>query len=416
MRLKGPNVICMRPKWYRTLDADARRAFWTAFSGFSLDSMNIQLYSFVLPVLLGIWGLTHAQAGWLATVALTSSAAGGWIAGLLADRFGRVRILKITILWFAVATCLCALADDFGQLLVARALQGLGFGGELAVGVVFVGEVARPDIRGRMVGMVQSGWAVGWGLAAAIAAIALSLLPPEHGWRVTFAIGVVPALLVYLFRRKLKESEVFRSSTRRTQWHAIFSGPILGATLRGSILASGIHGGYWAIATWWPAMLRDERGLSAAGSSPYLAALIAGSFIGYVVGSSLSDRMGRRVTLMWFAMSGIALALTYAEFPLTGMSLLLFSVPLGFVATGMFSVVGPILTELFPTELRGSGLGFCYNLGRGVAGVTPILVGGTIERLGVGPAVGLYVACAYGFVLAAAVVLPETRGRTLAEA
>jgi MFS family permease len=405
----------MRPKWYRTLDGDARRAFWTAFSGFSLDAMDIQLYSFVLPVLLGLWGLSHAQAGLLATVALTSSAAGGWIAGLLADRFGRVRILKITILWFAVSTCLCALANDFGHLLIARALQGIGFGGELAVGVVFIGEVARPDIRGRMVGMVQSGWAVGWGLAAAIAAIALSLLPPELGWRVTFVIGIGPALLVYLFRRKLEEPEVFRSSTRRRSWNAIFSGPIVGATFRGSVLASGMHGGYWAIATWWPAMLRADRGLSAAGSSPYLAALIIGSFVGYVAGSWLSDRAGRRVTLTWFALSGIALALTYAEFPLTGMSLLLFSVPLGFVATGMFSVVGPILTELFPTELRGSGLGFCYNLGRGVAGVTPFLVGRNIERLGVNHAIGLYVACAYGFVLLAALVLPETRGRTLLE-
>lgn len=377
--------------------------------------MDIQLYSFVLPALLAVWGLSHAEAGWLATVALTSSAAGGWIAGLLADRFGRVRLLKITVLWFAIATCLCALADNFEQLLIARALQGLGFGGELAVGVVFVGEVARPDIRGRMVGMVQSGWAVGWGLAAAIAAVALSVLPPELGWRATFIFGVLPAFAVYLFRRRLKESEVFRSSTRRSSWRAIFSGPIVGATLRGSILASGMHGGYWAIATWWPAMLRAERGLSLTGSSPYLAALILGSFFGYVGGSWLSDQAGRRVTLMGFAVSGIVLALTYAEFPLTGMSLLLFSAPLGFVATGMFSVVGPILTELFPTELRGSGLGFCYNLGRGVAGVTPVLVGGNIERLGVGPAIGLYVACAYGFVLAAAVVLPETRGRTLLE-
>lgn len=405
----------MRPKWYRTLDGDARRAFWTAFSGFSLDAMDIQLYAFVLPVLLGLWGLTHAEAGLLATVALTSSAAGGWIAGLLADRFGRVRVLKITIVWFAISTCLCALADDFGHLLIARALQGLGFGGELAVGVVFIGEVARPEIRGRMVGMVQSGWAVGWGLAAAIAAVTLSLLPPELGWRVTFVIGVGPALLVYWFRRKLEEPEVFRSSTRRSSWHAIFSGPMLGATLRGSVLASGMHGGYWAIATWWPAMLSAELGLSAAASSPYLAALIIGSFVGYVAGSWLSDRAGRKVTLTCFALSGIALALTYAEFPLAGMALLLFSVPLGFVATGMFAVVGPILTELFPTDLRGSGLGFCYNLGRGVAGVTPILVGGNIERLGVSHAIGLYVACAYGFVLLAAIVLPETRGRTLLE-
>uniref|UniRef100_UPI002C5FD8AB MFS transporter n=1 Tax=Povalibacter sp. TaxID=1962978 RepID=UPI002C5FD8AB len=361
----------MSPAWYRTLDTDARRAFWTTFSGFSLDAMDIQLYAFVLPVLLTAWGLTHVEAGLLATVALTSSALGGWLAGVLADRVGRVAMLKITILWFAVATCLCGLAGDFHQMLIARALQGLGFGGELAVGAVFVAEVAAPQIRGRMVGMAQSGWAVGWGLAVVISTIVLSVLPPDLGWRITFVVGFLPALAVFFFRRRLQEPAAFRSITRRVPWHSIFAGPTLAMTAKGSLLAIGMHGGYWAIATWWPAMLRAERGLSIVDSSGYLAAIIAGSFLGYAFGSWLSDRAGRRVTLMAFAIGGIVLALSYAGLTISNVTLLLLSVPLGFIATGMFSVIGPVLTELYPTELRGSGLGFCYNLGRGVAGVTP---------------------------------------------
>lgn len=403
----------MSPAWYRTLDTDARRAFWTTFSGFSLDAMDIQLYAFVLPVLLTVWGLSHVEAGLLATVALTSSALGGWIAGVLADRVGRVAMLKITILWFAIATCLCGLARDFDQMLIARALQGLGFGGELAVGAVFVAETAAPQIRGRMVGMAQSGWAVGWGLAVVVSTIVLSALPPDLGWRVTFVVGFVPALVVFFFRRRLREPAAFRSITHRAAWHRIFAGPMLTMTIRGSLLAIGMHGGYWAIATWWPAMLRAERGLSLVGSSGYLAAIIAGSFLGYVFGSWLSDRAGRRVTLMTFAIGGIVLALFHAGLTLSNVTLLLLSVPLGFIATGMFSVIGPVLTELYPTELRGSGLGFCYNLGRGVAGVTPLLIGESVPRLGVGHAIGVYVAGAYGLVLLATLLLPETRGREL---
>jgi MFS family permease len=403
----------MRPQWYRTLDCDARRAFWSSFAGFSLDAMDIQLYAFVLPVLLALWGLSHAEAGLLATVALVSSAAGGWIGGLLADRFGRVRLLRITILWFAVSTCLCGLATDFNHLLVARALQGLGFGAEVAVTAVFIAEVAAPRLRGRMVGMVQSGWAVGWGLAAAISTIVLSLFPPGLGWRVIFVVGLLPAILIFVFRGRLKEPEAFLRSTRRAPWHAIFSGPIRIHTVMGSVLATGVHGGYWAIATWWPVMLSSELGLSILDSGPYLAALIGGSFCGYVVGSWLGDIVGRRATLAVFALGGIVLALAYSELAVSATTLLLMSLPIGFVATGMFSVIGSLLSELYPTELRGSGLGFCYNFGRGMAGVGAALIGASAERVGVGHALGLFVACAYGLVLLAALMLPETREREL---
>jgi MFS family permease len=403
----------MRPQWYRTLDRDGRRAFWTSFSGFTLDAMDIQLYAFVLPVLLAVWSVSHGEAGLLATVALVSSAAGGWIAGLLADRFGRVRMLKITILWFAIASCLCGLANDFHQLLLARALQGLGFGGELAAGAVFVAEIATPQIRGRIVGMVQSGWAVGWALAAVISALLLSVLPPELGWRVTFFVGLIPAVMIFAFRRRLKEPDAFLEATRRSSWRAIFSGPMRTTTMKGCLLATGMHGGYWAIATWWPAMLHSERGLSTLDSSPYVAALIMGSFLGYVVGSWFSDSVGRKATLTTFAVSGIVLALGYAELSISDTALLMVSLPLGFIATGMFSVIGPLLTELYPTELRGSGLGFCYNFGRGLAGTTPALIGSSAQTLGISHAIGLCVACAYGLVLLAAILLPETRGREL---
>lgn len=403
----------MKVQWYRTLDSDARRAFWGAFTGFSLDAMDIQLYAFVLPVLLTLWKLSHAQAGLAATAALVSSAAGGWVGGLLADRLGRVRMLRITVLWFAISTCVCGLATDFDQLLVARAVQGLGFGGELAVAAVFVGEVAAPPIRGRMVGMVQSGWAVGWGLAATVSAVLLSLLPPEIGWRITFVVGLVPAILVFRFRGRLKEPETFLRSTRGAPWHGIFSAPLLSSTIKACALATGMHGGYWAIATWWPLLLSSEHGLSIVGSGPYLATLIGGSFCGYTVGSWLGDILGRRASLVSFAISGVVLALLYTRVATSNMTLLLMSFPIGFVATGMFCMIGPLLTELYPTELRGSGVGFCYNFGRGIAGVIPLAIGQSAERLGVGHALGLFVGGAYGLVLLAAILLPETRGRKL---
>ena len=140
-----------------------RRTFWGCFGGWALDAMDVQLYSLVIPTLIAAWGITKTQAGLLATSALLLSAVGGWIAGLLSDRIGRVRTLQITILWFAFFTFVSGFAQNFEQLLVARALMGLGFGGEWAAGAVLMGEVIRAEHRGKAVGTVQSGWAVGWG-------------------------------------------------------------------------------------------------------------------------------------------------------------------------------------------------------------------------------------------------------------
>ena len=145
--------------------------------GWALDAMDVQLYSFVIPTLIAIWGITRAQAGELGTAALLVSAVGGWLAGWLADRYGRVRTLQVAILWFAVFTFLSGLAQNFEQLFAARALMGLGFGGEWAAGAVLLGEVIRPEHRGKALGMMQAGWAVGWGTAALLYAFFFSVLP-----------------------------------------------------------------------------------------------------------------------------------------------------------------------------------------------------------------------------------------------
>lgn len=403
----------MAPHWYRNLDGNTRRGLWSSFAGFSLDAMDVQLYAFVMPALLALWGLTHAQAGILAGTTLAASAVGGWAAGVLADRFGRVRILCVTTLWLAASTGLCGLAQNFDQLLIARALQGLGFGGEWAAGAVFIAEIAAPQVRGRMLGTVQSAWAFGWGLAAAISAIALSLFPPDLGWRLTFGVGLAPAILIFLIRRRLSEPRTFLTKQAPPRWYAIFSGPQIGGALRGSLLASGMHGGYWAIATWWPAMLHAERRLSTPAASGYFAVIIAGSLFGYWAAAWLSDTLGRRATLAGFALGAMATVLACTRLPVSDLGLLLLGLPLGFFALGMFSGIGPVLSELFPTATRGSGLGFCYNLGRGLAATAPVLIGISVENSGVAHAVGSYASCAYALVLVATALLPETRGRDL---
>jgi MFS family permease len=151
--------------WMTELDPRERRTMAGCFLGWTLDALDVQVYSFVIPTLLVGWHISASQAGVLGTVTLLASAIGGWLSGLLADRFGRVRVLQGTILWYALFTFLCGFAQNYDQLFACRALQGFGFGGEWATGAVLIGEVVRSRYRGRAVGIVQSGWAVGWGLA-----------------------------------------------------------------------------------------------------------------------------------------------------------------------------------------------------------------------------------------------------------
>src|SRR6266566_2381047 len=177
--------------WMWDLGARERRVFGACVGGWALDAMDVQMYSFVIPALIATWGITRGQAGVLGTAALLASAFGGWIAGWIADRFGRVRTLQIAIAWFAVFTFLSGLAQNYSQMFVARGLLGLGFGGEWAAGAVLLGESIRAEHRGKALGMMQSGWAVGWGVAALLNAIFFSLLPIEMAWRGLFFVGIV---------------------------------------------------------------------------------------------------------------------------------------------------------------------------------------------------------------------------------
>src|ERR1700738_3042720 len=165
--------------WYSEMSAGEKSTFWACIGGWMLDAMDVQMFSFAIPAIVAAFAITNADAGLIGTATLVSSAFGGWLAGALSDRFGRVRTLQITIAWFAVFTFLCGFAQNYSQLFIFRALMGLGFGGEWAAAAVLVGEVIRPEHRGKAVGAMQSGWAIGWGIAALLATVFFTIFPQE---------------------------------------------------------------------------------------------------------------------------------------------------------------------------------------------------------------------------------------------
>jgi MFS family permease len=405
--------------WWRQLTAPERTAMVAAGGGWSVDAFDFMIYTFAIPTLMSAWGMTRGEAGLIATSTLLFSAAGGWLAGALSDRVGRVRMLQMTIAWFACFTFLSGFTHSFQQLLVLRSLQGLGFGGEWAVGAALVGEMIRPQHRGRAVGTVQSGWAVGWGVAAILYALFFSVLPAAVAWRALFWAGILPALLILYIRRRVREPARVAHGPGPARsgrdFLRIFAPRLLRTTLLASLMATGMQGGYYAITTWLPTYLKTVRGLPVLDTGGYLVVIVAGSFAGYLAAAWLSDRLGRRPGFIVFALGSLLVAVAYTFAPIGNTAMLFLGFPLGFFVSGNFSGVGAFFAELFPGSVRGSGMGFAYSFGRGAGALFPALVGFLSARFSLGAAIGGFAAAGYLVVLATVIALPETRGRSLAE-
>ncbi|MEU1807230.1 MFS transporter [Streptomyces sp. NPDC019937] len=403
--------------WLRALGPRGRRAFTGAFGGYALDSYDFFTLPLSMSAIAAYYGLSSDQTGLLTTVTLVVSAVGGVLAGILADRIGRVKALMITVITYALFTILCGFAPNYETLLVLRGLQGLGFGGEWAVGAILVAEYASAKHRGRTLAFIQSSWAVGWALAVIVYTVVFELVDQDLAWRVLFWTGALPALLVFYVRKNVTDApqatERRLSSARRGSFGEIFRPRLLRTTFFASLLATGVQGGYYTLATWVPTFLKEERGLTVVGTGGYLTSLISGAFTGYLTGGYLTDRLGRKKTIALFALLSAVCILVYTNIPAGSNTLLLvLGFPLGFCMSAIFSGFGSFLSELYPTAVRGTGQGFTYNTGRAVGAFFPTLVGYLAGGWGVGGAL-VFGAVGYGIAAVALLGLPETRGREL---
>jgi MFS family permease len=406
--------------WYSESSPLERRTFWASFGGWALDALDVQMFGLAIPALIAAFHISKADAGLLGSVTLFFGAFGGWLGGALGDRYGRVKALQITVATFALATFASAFAMSYTQLLVLKAIQGLGFGAEWACGAVLMAEIIRPEHRGKALGTVQSAWAVGWGAAVLLSALVFTYAPADIAWRLLFAIGLLPALLIIFIRRGLKEPARAIAKDAGAPFLATLSGifhrDVLRSTLVGGLFGIGAHGGYAALTTFLPTFLREERHLSVLGSSLYLAVIIVAFFCGCVASGIISDRIGRRANVAFFAAACIVTVLAYIFAPLSNGETLVLGFPLGFFSAGIPASMAALFSELYPAGVRGTGVGFCYNFGRVVSAAFPFLVGFLSDRIGLGPAIGIDAAFAYALVLIAVLMLPETRGKVFEQA
>lgn len=390
---------------------------FAAQAGYMLDAMDVLLFVFAVNSIRDRFGFSAAQAGLVSSFTLAFSALGGIGFGVLSDRIGRARVLIWSILIYSFASAGTALSWNLATLAFWRALIGIGLGAEWSAGALLVAETWPAEHRAKAVGIMQSGWALGYLLAAGMSAWIL----PRWGWRVLFLSGLAPALFAFLLRRKLKEPEIWERG-RRTGGPGlkpIFEGRLLRRTILGSALATAVLFAYWGLFTWIPGFLsasaaRGGAGLSIVQTSGFIVPMQLGAFAGYVAFGWLADKLGRRPAFLLYVIGAAILTPVYGA-SRDERTLLFLGPAIGFLGTGFFSLFGAMLAELYPTHLRGAGQGFVYNLGRGFSSAAPWVVGFFADRYGIGASLALNSAF---FLLGAALIftLPETRKRELSEA
>ncbi|HEV2387820.1 MAG TPA: MFS transporter [Candidatus Acidoferrales bacterium] len=401
-------------RWSATTAAQ-RRTLVAAGLGWMLDAFDVMLYSLVLATLIREFGMSKQTAGLLNTLTLVASAIGSIIFGVLADRYGRRRMLSASILTYSLATFACGFSPTILVLAVLRFLLGLGMGGEWNTGATLVAETWPAEWRGRALGIVQSSWAIGYALAAVTAGVILA----RANWRWVFFVGVAPALVALWVQSGVPEPEVWRrhaaGSERRGQ---LANKPLWRASGRNLVvlLAMNTFGmfAWWGLFTWLPAYLElplseGGRGFNLLGTTWFLLALnLIGMWPGYLLFGVFADRFGRKRPLIGYLIAAALLVvwLAAARRPAT---ILVSACLVAFFGTGFFTGSGIVGSELFPTAIRATALGASYNVARGLSALAPLVIGRVGESHGLA---GAFLLCGIAFALAAvsAAWLPETSG------
>jgi len=406
--------------WYREINSKQWYALLAGQMGWALDAFDVMLYSFCLTTIMTEWQLKPAEAGFMVTVTLFASSFGGILFGAIADRIGRKKALMATVLLFSVCSGLSGLAQNLTQLAIARTLLGLGMGGEWASGALLVSETWPAQHRGKAIGLMQGGWAIGY-IAAAIAG---ATILPHFGWRAMFFVGIVPALFTLWIRRKVDEPAIWVEAKRTGaiarrggSFFQIFRPDLLKFTLLCTLTSAFVMFAYWGLFTWMPGFLaqpieKGGAGLGIAKAPIWIIPMMIGALIGYITFGFIADKIGRRPTFAAYLVISAILVWIFGRTH-DATTLMVLGPFVGFFGSGYFSLFGAFIAELFPTRARGAAVGFCYNAGRMLSALAPTVIGSLSSQYGLGGAL-TFLAIAFVAGAISIYLLPETRGRQLA--
>lgn len=376
-----------------------------SFVAYMFDALEILLLSFALPVIRADLELTTTQGGLLATATLLGIGVSSVTVGWLADNYGRKRALMVSLAVFGMFTAAILVVPSFTLFVVLRFLAGMGLGGVWGVVSTYVVETWPAAQRGRAIAFVLSSFPIGGVVAAVLSG---ALLPD---WRLLFFIGgvgvVIPLVIVGVFFRE--SAEWAQQKTTPVKVTEIFAPELRRRTVLGAVVAGLAMFGAWGASTWLPTYLQAEKGIPATTVALFLTVLNLGMFVGYNVFGLIADRIGSKYALV-LSLAGVALTLPLYVVAADRTTLLWLGPMFAFFAA-YAGIFGAYLGGLFPTRVRTTGAGFCFNIGRGVSAFAPLTLGALAAGTGFG---GGLLVCA-GFMACAAVLmtfLPDLRSTT----
>ncbi len=391
----------------------AGKAVFSAAIGHALDGLDLMILSFALSGIIATFGVDNTTAGMLTSITLAGAFLGGLIFGSLADKFGRIKVLTYSVIFFGVFTLGCAFAPSFEILAFCRFCAGLGIGAEFGLGMAIASEVSSAENRAKSTSAVGLGFQVG----VLVASLASAPIIAAFGWQGLFVVGFVPAVIAIIIRAAVPEPPIFEQHKAegkksgsvvdlfRTPERAKFSILVI-------ILCTVQNAGYFGIMTWLPKYLNSSLGLSLTSTGVWTAVTVIGMMIGISVFGWLADKAGRRPAFWTFQIGAAVMIVIYSQLT-DPTALLIGGFFMGMFANGMIGGYGTLIAELFPTEMRGTAQTALYNAGRFIGGasapvVIPIIAAGNGFPFAIG-----CVACIYVVAFIAMFFLPEKKGSEL---
>lgn len=383
--------------------------------GYAMDGFDLLILGFMLHAISADLNLTPTQSGSLVTWTLIGAVAGGIIFGTLSDRFGRVRVLTWTIVLFATFTGLCAFATGYWDLLIYRTIAGIGLGGEFGIGMALATEAWPARHRSRVASYVALGWQAG----VLLAAILTPMLLPFIGWRGMFIVGVIPALIAWFIRHRLHEPDVFVKQSAANKPSMLDSFRLLVKNKATAKISAGIailtsvqNLGYYGIMIWMPAYLSKQLGFGLTKSAMWTTVTIIGMMAGIWVFGQLADRIGRKPAFILFQTGAAVSIVFYAQLsdPIT---MLWAGALLGMFVNGMLGGYGALISEAYPTAARATAQNVLFNIGRGIGGFGPVLIGTIASMYSFHLAIALLASIYVIDIIATIFLIPELKGKEL---
>jgi benzoate transport len=396
-----------------TVDRNAWKALFGSALGYAMDGFDLLILGFMLRTIASDLHLSQAQSASLVTATLIGAVLGGIGFGMLSDRLGRVRVLTWTIVVFAVFTGLCAFAQGYWDLLAYRTIAGIGLGGEFGIGMALVAEAWPASKRARASSYVGLGWQLG----VLAAALATPLLLPTIGWRGMFAVGVFPAVAAYFIRSSLHEPEVFveksKDRPKESALHLLVKDRETTKLSLGMVILCSVQNfGYYGVMIWLPNYLSTRFGFALTQSAMWTCVTLAGMALGIFMFGHIADRIGRRPAFFAYMTGAAIMVLVYSRLT-DPIQLLIVGAIMGFFVNGMLGGYGALISELFPTTARATAQNVLFNIGRGVGGFGPVVVGAIAAAYSFETAIGALAALYVLDILAMWLLIPERRGAQL---